>query len=48
MGQSQWQRGLRHEPYRPLEQWDREFEPHSRHGYLSVYILCVGNGLATG
>jgi hypothetical protein len=25
----------------PLERWDRGFESHSGHGYLSVFILCL-------
>jgi hypothetical protein len=37
---------------RPLEHWDRGFEPHSRHGCLCLFcfcgVLCVGSGLATG
>jgi hypothetical protein len=26
---------------RPLEHWDRGFESHSRHGYISAFILCL-------
>jgi hypothetical protein len=26
---------------RPLKHWDREFEPHSRHGYVSAFTLCM-------
>jgi hypothetical protein len=38
---------------RLLEHWDHVFESHSRHGYLSAFILCLccpvyGSGLATG
>jgi hypothetical protein len=38
---------------RSLEHWDRGFESHSRHGCLSLFILCLccpvlGSGLVTG
>jgi hypothetical protein len=34
---------------RPFEHWGRDFESHSRHGCLSVYILfLLDSGLATG
>jgi hypothetical protein len=37
---------------RSLERWDRWFESHSRHGFLSAFIVfvvpCVGSSLATG
>jgi hypothetical protein len=26
---------------RPLEHWDHEFESHSRHGCVFVFILCL-------
>jgi hypothetical protein len=31
----------------PLEHWGRGFESHSMHGYLCVFILATGCGLAT-
>jgi hypothetical protein len=32
----------------PHEQWDCEFEFHSKHECLCASILCVGSGFATG
>jgi hypothetical protein len=32
---------------RPLENWDRGFESHSRRRCLCAFVLCVGSGLAT-
>jgi hypothetical protein len=32
---------------RPLENWGRGFECHSRHGCLCAFVLCVGSGLVT-
>jgi hypothetical protein len=37
-----------HHCLRPLENWNRAFESHSRHGCLSASILCVGSGLGKG
>jgi hypothetical protein len=34
----------------PLENWDRGFGSHTRHGclrFLCIRVLCVGRGLAT-
>jgi hypothetical protein len=33
---------------RALGPWDRGFESHSSHGYLCVFILCLGSDFATG
>jgi hypothetical protein len=38
---SQWPRGLRHEPSSSDEHWGRGFASHSRHGYLCTFILCL-------
>jgi hypothetical protein len=33
---------------RPFDNLNRRFKSHSRHGCLYAFILCIGNGLATG